>query len=160
MIIRKFNSNDLDEVLKLFYDVVHSVGAKYYDEKQVNTWAPSECNRDEWQQTLMNNLTYVVEKNGVIIAFGDMSHEGYLDHLFVHQKHQGSGAVIRILRKLEEDARSLGLKEITTEASITAKPVGEKYGFEVIEEQKKVFKGVEFINYKMRKKLIYLDENF
>jgi putative acetyltransferase len=153
MIVRKFLPDDLDAVLQLFYDVVHSVGAKYYDEKQVNAWAPQEYDRARWLNSLMENFTYVVEEHGIIIGFGDMTREGYIDRLFVHKNHQGRGAALRIFRKLEEDARRLGLKELTGEASVMLKPLAEKHGFEVIEKQNKVHRGVEFINYKMRKKL-------
>jgi len=155
MLIRKFQASDLDAVLQLFYDVVHSVGAKYYDEEQVNAWAPKVGhNRDGALKSLLDNFAYVVEENGAIIAFGDMTHDGYVDRLFVHKNHQGRGAALRIFRKLEEDARALGLQELTGEASIMLKPIAEKYGFEVIEKQQKIHRGVEFTNYKMRKKLV------
>ena len=155
MIIRKFCPNDLDEVLKLFYDVIHCVGVKYYDDKQVNAWAPKEgYDRNTWLKSLNANLTYVVEENGIIIGFGDMTYEGYIDRLFVHKNHQGKGAALRIYRQFEKDAKRLRLKELTGEASIMLKPLAERQGFEVVKKQQKVHKGVEFINYKMRKKLI------
>ena len=155
MRIRRFEAEDLGAVLQLFYDVVHSVGAKYYDEQQVNAWAPKEgYDREKWLKSLMANFSYVAEVNGVIIGFGDMTHEGYIDRLYVHKNYQGVGAALRIFRKLEEDARALGLKELFGEASVMLKPLAEKQGFKVVEEQRKRHRGVEFTNYKMRKKLI------
>lgn len=155
MIIRKFCSEDLEAVLQLFYEVVHSVGAKYYDKEQVQAWAPKEgVERDKWLQSLMTNFSYVAEESGEIIGFGDMTKEGYIDRLFVNKNHQGRGVALRIFRKLEQDARACGLRELTCEASIMLKPLAEMQGFEVIEKQSKFHRGVEFINYKMRKELI------
>lgn len=153
MIIRRFQSADLEAVLELFHDVVHTVGAKYYDSEQVKAWAPESLDKDKWLESLSANITYVVENEGKIIAFGDMDHEGYVDRLFVHKSYQGSGAALRIFRKLEEEARKLGLKELTTEASIIAMPLAKRQGFEIVREQRKMIRGVELINYVMRKRL-------
>lgn len=153
MNLRKFQESDLDQILKLFHDVVHTVGAKYYDAAQIKAWG-SALDREKWLKSLSSNITYVVLDKGRIIAFGDMSHQGYIDHLFVHKKYQGSGAALKIFRKLEEEAKQLGLTELTTEASIMAMPLAERQGFEVLEKQTKVHRGLEFVNYIMRKKLI------
>ncbi len=102
----------------------------------------------------MENFSYVVEENGIIIGFGDMTHTGFIDRLYVHKNHQGRGAALRIFKMLEQDARKLGLEELTGEASVMLKPLAEMHGFEVVEKQSKLHRGVEFTNYKMRKKLI------
>jgi putative acetyltransferase len=154
MIIRKFQPTDLEAILQLFYDVVHTIGAKYYDSEQVNAWASKDSlEKDKWLQSLTANIAYVAEDNGKIMGFGDMTQTGYIDRLYVHKNYQGRGAALAIFRKLEEEARRLGIAELTTEASIMAKPLAERQGFEVIQEQCKIHKGVEFINYFMRKKL-------
>lgn len=154
MNIRKFEPDDLDAVLYLFHEVVHSVGAKYYNQEQLDAWAPEErYDRDQWLASLMSNISYVVEEDGVIIGFGDMTEEGYIDRLFVHKNRQGRGVALKIFRKFEEDAKALGLKELTGEASVMLKPLAEKYGFEVLEKQYKKKNGVILVNYKMRKKL-------
>lgn len=154
MIIRRFASSDLESVLQLFQEVVHSVGAKYYNLSQVNAWAPKEgLDKQKWLQSLSENITYVVEMDSKIVGFGDMTHLGYIDHLYVHKNYQGRGVALAIFKKLEEEARKMGLSELTTEANVMAKPLAERQGFEVIKEQRKVRRGVEFINYMMRKKL-------
>jgi len=154
MIIRRFNPPDLEPILQLFQDVVHTIGAKYYNEQQVNAWAPKEgLDKHKWLQSLTEHITYVVEMDGRIVGFGDMTHSGYIDHLYVHKNYQGQGVALAILRTLEEDARKMGLSELTTEANKIARPVAERQGFEVIREQRKTRKNIEFINYVMRKKL-------
>lgn len=40
MIVRKYRSEDLSEILKLFYDTVHSVCKADYIPAQIDAWAP------------------------------------------------------------------------------------------------------------------------
>ncbi len=155
MIIRKFIPDDLEEVIAIFCDSIHTIASRYYDPVQIEAWGNSNViNQDLWLENLLGNITYVAEDEKKLIAFGDMSYQGYIDHLFVHKKYQGSGAAQRIFRKLEEAARTLGLQELTTEASIVAMPVAKRLGFEILEKQTKIHNGIEFTNYRMRKKLL------
>ncbi len=153
MHIRRFEPQDLEQVLKLFYDTVHAISAKYYGPEQVQAWAPEAVDAQKWLTNLTNNITYVVEMDGIIVGFGDMSRTGYIDHIYTHKDYQARGVALALLKKLEADARALGIHELTTEASITAKPLAERRGYKVIKEQRKVVRGVEFTNYCMMKKL-------
>lgn len=58
------------------------------------------------------------------------------------------------MKKLELEARTLGLREIDTEASITAKPFFERKGYQIIKEQIVERKGIGLVNFRMSKKLI------
>ena len=151
MFIRKFQPADLEAVLELFHDVVHTIGAKYYNLDQVEAWAPESVDKEKWLNSLTANITFVAIDKDKIVGFGDMTITGYVDRLYVHKDYQGIG--VAIFKKLEEEARKLGLTELTTEASIMAKKIVERWGFEVIEKQSKVLRGQEFITYLMRKKL-------
>ncbi len=39
-LIRKYRNEDCGQILKLFYDTVHTVNRRDYSEEQVNAWAP------------------------------------------------------------------------------------------------------------------------
>lgn len=152
--MRRFTPSDLDAVIQLFQEVVHSVGAKYYSQKQLDAWAPKEgLEREKWLERLREQITYLVEVEGRLVGFGGMTLRGDIDHLYVHQKFQGRGVALALFRKLEEEARALGLSELTTDASIIVKPLAQRQGFEVVKEHRKLHRGVEFTNYIMRKKL-------
>ncbi len=154
MIIRIFKPSDLEAILQIFHEAVHTTGAKYYDQEQVNAWAPERgLDKDKWLKSLSSNITYVVELNEKLAGFGDMTHAGYIDHLFVLKNYQGQGVALAILKKLEEEARRLNLTEITMEASIMAMPLAKRFGYEVVTEQRKMMRGKEFINFMMRKNL-------
>ena len=59
-----------------------------------------------------------VIENEVIVGFGDIDKTGYLDHLFVHADYQGKGIATAVCNQLEQAVQG----DITTQASITAKP--------------------------------------
>lgn len=42
MNIRNFKDEDIESVLNLFYDTVHSVNSKDYNNEQLKAWAPKE----------------------------------------------------------------------------------------------------------------------
>ncbi|AMR03863.1 MULTISPECIES: GNAT family N-acetyltransferase [Bacillus] len=151
IIIRTFQKEDLDQVLQMFYETVHTVNAKDYNDLQLQVWAPDQLDRESWLKSLEKNISYVADHNGVILGFGDYNDEHYVDRLFTHKDHQGKRVASYILQKLEKEAVKLGHREIYTEASITAKPFFESKGFICIKEQKKQHNGQIFINYVMKK---------
>ncbi|MEI4711230.1 GNAT family N-acetyltransferase [Bacillus cereus] len=151
MIVRTFHKEDLEQVLQLFYETVHTINAKDYNVLQLQAWAPDQLDRESWLQSLEKNISYVADHNGVIVGFGDYNDEYYVDRLFTHKDYQGKRIASYILQKLEKEAANLGHREIYTEASITAKPFFESKGFICIKEQKKQHNGQIFINYVMKK---------
>ncbi|MES5893068.1 MULTISPECIES: GNAT family N-acetyltransferase [Bacillus cereus group] len=149
--IRTFQKEDLEQVLQLFYETVHTVNAQDYNTLQLQAWAPKRLNRASWLKSLEKNISYVADNNGVIVGFGDYNDEHYVDRLFTHKDYQGKGIASHILQKLEKEAVNLQHKDIYTEASITARPFFESKGFICIKEQRKQHNGQIFINYVMKK---------
>ena len=79
-----------------------------------------------------------------------MDENGYLDRLYVHRDYQRKGVASSLLRELSQKVKT---DEITTYASITARPFFEKMGYRVVRENIVERKGVSLINYFMVKKL-------
>ena len=156
MKLRRFKPEDIEQIAALFYDTVHNVNTTDYSEEQRKAWAPQDTNnerRERFLKSLQTNIAYVVDLDGKIIGFGDMSQTGYLDRLYTHKDHQRQGVAALIYLQLEQDARDMGLKEVTSEVSITAKPAAERAGFEVVKAQDVERNGVTLRNYVMRKAL-------
>ncbi|WP_264447710.1 GNAT family N-acetyltransferase [Bacillus cereus] len=151
IIIRIFQKEDLEQVLQLFYETVHTVNVKDYNVLQLQAWAPDRLDRERWLESLEKNVCYVADYKGVIVGFGDYNDEHYVDRLFTHKDYQGKGIASYIIQKLEKEAVKLHHREIYTEASITAKPFFERNGYICLKEQKKQHNGQIFINYVMKK---------
>jgi putative acetyltransferase len=148
-----YNSTMLDEMLRLFYNTVHSVNSKDYDSDQLDNWAPAEIDRKKWEVRLANNVCLVSISNKRIVGFGELSEEGGIDTMFVHKNYQGKKIASRLLNKLTAVAHHNNFTTLTTEASITARPFFESHGFEVVEERTNCYNELEFVNYKMQKNI-------
>lgn len=152
----KFNIKDIDAIVTLFYDTVHTVNAKDYSTDQLEAWAPpgeKSMKMATWRDALGQNITYVAKINHQVVGFSDLTHQGHLDRLYVHKDYQGQGIATALMDQLEEQAKSLALFKIETDASITAKPFFERRGYEVVRLQRIERKGVVLSNYKMLKSL-------
>lgn len=155
MKIREYKSEDLDEIIELFYMTVHYINSKDYTEKQLKVWAPpiDKIPKKLWDESLQNHYTIIVEDNNKILGFGDIDNTGYLDRLYVHKDFQKQGIASMISNKLEKYAKKLGCNSLTTHASITAKPFFEKRNYKTIKKQKIIRKNQILINYIMKKDL-------
>lgn len=45
MLLRAFVQEDAKQCAQLFYDTIHKVNSKDYNQKQINAWAPKVDNR-------------------------------------------------------------------------------------------------------------------
>ena len=53
MVIREYQPTDCKEILRLFYDTVHSVNLKDYTEEQLAVWATGKEDQEEWKRSLL-----------------------------------------------------------------------------------------------------------
>ena len=81
------------------------------------------------------------------MGFGDIDKTGYLNRLFVHANYQKKGIATALCNQPEQAVQG----DITTHASITAKPFFEKRGYKLVKEQQIERQGI-FTNYVMIKK--------
>lgn len=147
MIIRKYQPSDSQELAKLFYNTVHTINARDYNQEQLNVWATRNIDLEKWNQSFLKHYTVVAVDEEIIIGFGDIDKNGYLDHLYVHKDYQGRGVATAICDKLEQVVN--GKKVV--HASITAKHFFERRGYKIIKEQKVIRNGISLINYLMEK---------
>lgn len=146
--IRPAHLHDGKQIGLLIYDTVHTINRNDYDQQQVEAWAPNPTIYSTYEES----FAYVADLNDVILGFGNLTSTGYLHRFYIHKDFQGQGIGSLLLEALENKAQVLGLKEITTEASITAKPFFLAKGWLVQEKQTIALRNVSFTNYKMSKK--------
>ena len=151
-LIRKYQNEDCGQILKLFYDTVHTVNRRDYSEEQVNAWAPGRPDASAWENSLREHYTLVAEDHGKIVGFGDVD-GGYLDRLYVHRDHQGEGVSSSLGRRLEAHVAAEGYVRITVLASVTARPFFERRGYRVEEERTAKRRGARLRQFLMEKRL-------
>ncbi|OIK15366.1 GNAT family N-acetyltransferase [Bacillus sp. MUM 116] len=154
MEIRKFHISDISQIVILFYETVHSLNKKDYTQEQLDSWASKDDEAfrlESWKDSMSNNITYVALINDRIVGFSDMTLKGYLDRLYVHKDFQGQGVASSLITVLEIEARKLGLTKLDIDASITAKSFFEHHGYQLVQTQCVIRKGIKLFNFKMIK---------
>ena len=151
--LRPFRIEDAEACLDLFHDCVPRVNSRDYTPVQIEAWASPSIDLETWRSQFNERFAYVVTENDRVVGFTDMTRDGHLDRLFVSADHQRCGIARRLVERLLSDAASRSIAEITTEASITAKPFFERMGFSVDREQSVECRGVWLTNFRMRRTL-------
>lgn len=146
--LRLYRPADLPQIAKLFYDTVHTVNAKDYTPEQLEAWADGKIDVAAWDESFQRHYTIVVEKDGMIVGFGDIDlQKSYLDKLYIHKDHQRQGIANHICNELE---KATAIRPITVHASVTAKPFFEERGYTAIKKQEVERKGIKLTNYVMK----------
>lgn len=149
MVLRPYTPADLEEILTLFYETVHTVNARDYTPAQLDAWTGPEPDRTRWARTLQQHTSLVAVENGWILGFGDIDATGYLDRLYVHKDHQGQGVATALCDALEA---AVDAPVLTTHASVTARPFFEARGYTVVRPQQVERQGVAMPNFVMEKR--------
>jgi putative acetyltransferase len=148
--IRRLEPSDIPFLRTLFFETVHTVNAADYSPDQLDAWAPFGYDEDEWARSFVDKLCLVAEMDGDVVGFVDMDMgRGYLDRLYVSSAHQRMGIATMLMRRLLESCRTRGVVDLTVDASITARPFFERFGFSVERAQSIERNGVELTNYRM-----------
>lgn len=145
--LRPYQKEDCQKLMTLFYETVHEINAKDYPKAQLAVWATGKENAKDWHTSFLAHHTLVAVWQQQIVGFGDMDETGYLDRLYVHKNYQGKKIATLLCDHLEKKVK----ENITTQASITAKPFFEKRGYQVIKKQQVDRSGVLLTNFVMEK---------
>lgn len=147
MEIRRYESEDLERVVRIFRDTVHRVNIRDYTREQVDVWAPESVDLEAWDRSLSDHFAFVAVEGGVVVGFGDIDDSGYLDRLYVHHDYLRRGVASLLCDRLESMVDSGAT--IVTHASVTARPFFENRGYKVVKEQVVERGGVFLKNYIM-----------
>ena len=153
MELRRYRSEDLPALARLFGETVRRVNIRDYTRAQAEAWAAGEADllaRDDWFRRL---YTLVAVVDGRIAGYGNVDDTGYLDHLFVRWDCQGQGVATALCDALEARCRELGMDAVTVHASRTALPFFLRRGYAVEREQQVPVRGQVLTNYAMGKAL-------
>jgi putative acetyltransferase len=153
MHIRPAQFSDAPILMRLFYDTVHRVNCQDYSQEQVDAWAPALTDQGHWQPQFLSQWTFVAEEGANIVGFCELERNGHIGCFYCHYQHQRQGVGSLLLRHLEAIALQQRINHLQTEASITAKPFFEHWGFRVVQAQEVERYGVMLRNFVMDKNL-------
>jgi putative acetyltransferase len=120
----------LDEMMRLFYDTVHTINARDYRKEQLNSWAPLNIDKRFWEQRLKKNVCKVAFINDIMVGFTELVDE-HVETMYVHKDFQRRKVAANLIDELLQIANERNYSVLTTEASLTARPFFEAFGFRV-----------------------------
>ena len=153
MILRDYAESDGPATLDVFRRAIRVTAARDYTPEQVAAWASDEIDPAGWDARRRASRTRVAEVDGSVAGFTDVDERGYVDMMFVDPAFARRGVASALLEWAESTARELGAVELSTHASLTARPFFEAHGFSVVVEQQPVLRGVALTNFVMRRDL-------
>ncbi|MBP2617958.1 GNAT family N-acetyltransferase [Chryseobacterium jejuense] len=151
--IRKGNLQDLSEMLILFQDTITAICKRDYNTTQLEAWKSGSENKERWQNVMNEQYVFIAESENKIVGFCTLAQGNYIDLLFVHKDYQHQGIASKLYELIEKEALDQNQKILTADVSKTAKLFFERMNFKAIQEQIVNVKGIDFINYKMEKRL-------
>jgi putative acetyltransferase len=144
---------DLKALQELFVETISSVCSADYDSDQIAAWTSSVEDSERWLNILTKQVVVVAKISEQIVGFATLANGNYIDLLYVHKDHQGKGIAGTLYKHLEHVARQNDQSDLSADVSKTALPFFQHMGFTIEREQTVVRRGVELVNFRMRKLL-------
>ncbi len=127
--LRPILPTDVPLLAEIFRASIEELAAEDYSEAQQEAWAAAAENEEEFGARLMGELTLVATHGGAAVGFAALADNTRIDMLYVHPAASGQGAAALLCDALEKLATARGSKELTVDASDTARGFFERRGF-------------------------------
>ncbi|PIE15445.1 MAG: GNAT family N-acetyltransferase [Rhodobacterales bacterium] len=151
--LRPLRPQDSAAAARLFFDAVHQGAADVYSEQERIAWAGHKPDPHVWQGRFDGVNGVVAERDGVMLGFMTLDDGGSIDLAFVAPDVMGQGVGRLLYEAIERQARAWGIRRLTTQASLKAKPFFARMGWQVDRPQSVMRRGTALCNFWMSKTL-------
>jgi putative acetyltransferase len=127
--MRPLLPEDVPLLAEIFRAAIEELTAEDYSEAQQEAWAETADDLQAFGARLGAALTLVATVSGSAVGFASLADNTRIEMLYVHPAAAGQGAGGMLCDALEKIAAGRGTKELTVEASDTARDFFEKRGF-------------------------------
>jgi len=127
--MRPMLPDDVPLLAEIFRAAIEDLTADDYSEAQQEAWASAADDEEEFGAKLAGELTVVATFGGAPVGFASLAGSTRIDMLYVHPAAAGQGAGAMLCDALEKLAAARGSKELTVDASDSARGFFEKRGF-------------------------------
>lgn len=148
-VVRPFREGDGPATLDLFHRAIRQTAARDYSPEQVAAWAASNADVTLWTARRASARTFVAQLDSDVAGFTDVDDTGYVDMLYVDPRFARRRVATALLEHVLTWAQEHGVRAMSADVSITARPLFERFGFVVVREQHPVRNGVELTNFHM-----------
>jgi putative acetyltransferase len=101
MLIRLYHAGDLGQIVRLFFNTVHTVNRRDYTLEQVNAWVPAVPSEGSWAERYRTRMIFVADDRGAIAGFAELEPNGHIDCFYCHADYQRQGVGKRLYQYLE-----------------------------------------------------------
>ena len=127
--LRPMLPTDVPLLAEIFRAAIEELTADDYSEAQQAAWASVADDEDEFGQKLAGELTLVATYGGSAVGFAALADNTRIDMLYVHPAAAGQGAGAMLCDALERLAAARGTRQLTVDASDSARGFFQKRGF-------------------------------
>jgi putative acetyltransferase len=120
---------DVPLLAEIFRASIEELTGEDYSEAQQEAWVSVADDEEDFGARLTGELTLVATYEGAAVGFAALARNKEIDMLYVHPAAAGQGVGSMLCDALEKLAAGRGSKELTVDASDTARGFFEKRGF-------------------------------
>ena len=150
--IGNYDKKYLKQIVELFINTIHNINKKDYTKEQLNAWANPKNDLKTWEKRFEKSKPYLCMLEDEVVGFCEY-YKCYIDCFYVHFKYQNCGIGKLLFTHILKLAKNENIDKIKVDASITAKPFFEKFGFKQIKENLVKRENIELVNFSMEMSL-------
>lgn len=154
MIIRDFIPGEQSSLRQIFMSSVHEIASSFYTKEQLDAWAPSTHDEQQWAEKIAALRPFVAEVDGYVAGYADLQDSGYIDHFFVSGQFAGLGVGSALMAHIHQAAAARAIPELSAHVSLAAESFFSKHGFTVTKRQSVIVRGIAMENVLMVKPLL------
>lgn len=148
------DGDDVVAIADLFFESIHAIDDAIYSPEQKAAWAPKPPKYDYWATHVKPSKTLLAFNEDRLVGFMELEinaldRTGYIDCFYVHPEFQGQGIGKALYGATLSRAQQHQLTTLYVDASLVARPVFERQGFQVTKQNEVIRKGVSLTNFSM-----------
>jgi len=151
--IRAYQHGDHVAIAAIFCRAVHEIASADYTLAQCAAWSDTKPNPEHWEKRCERKQPFVSVVDGEIAGFLELDPDGHIDCAYVNPDFQRRGIMTGLVKHSIGVATAMNLPRLYVEASIGARCLFERLGFEVLLEQQVSIGGETLVNFQMERLL-------
>ncbi|MBS0202276.1 MAG: GNAT family N-acetyltransferase [Planctomycetes bacterium] len=149
--IRLYQQGDHGAIAEIFTTAIHEIASRDYTPEQCQAWAGRTVNFGHWKNRCERKRPFVAVVDSTIAGFLELDPDGHIDCAYIHPRFQRRGIMTQLVEHAVATCFARHLRRVYVEASICARPLFEKCGFQTICENVVKIGEIALLNYKMEK---------
>jgi ribosomal protein S18 acetylase RimI-like enzyme len=147
--IRAYQHGDHIAIATIFCRAVHEIACRDYTRGQCAAWSDTKPNPEHWEKRCERKQPFVSVMNDEIAGFLELDPDGHIDCAYVNPDFQRRGIMTGLVQHAIVVATAMNLPRLYVEASIGARCLFERLGFQLLTEQEVQIGEERLVNYRM-----------